>query len=119
MAMILIAEDEYLVAEMLTMTLEDAGHTVRYAHHGKAALKILNTEKIDLVISDFMMPLMTGLELGQALQASETFRHIPIILMSGAQGQDARSHTDLFTAILDKPFDIVELLVSVEAALQP
>ena len=117
MALIVIAEDEFLIADVLSIMLEDAGHQVEAAPHGVAALELVRKKRPDLVITDFMMPLMTGLELAQALRADEELSCIPIILVSGAQASIGRSHPDMFDAVLDKPYDETRLLSAVEAVL--
>lgn len=117
MAMIVIAEDEFLLADMLAIMLEDAGHDVMRAAHGAKALSLIHDNRPDLVITDFMMPLMTGLELAQSIRADSTLAGIPIILVSGAQGAIGRAHPDLFNVVLDKPYKEVELLAAVDAAL--
>ena len=117
MALIVIAEDEFLIADVLSIMLEDAGHQVEAAPHGIAELSLVKEKRPDLVITDFMMPMMTGLELAQALRADEELSSIPIILVSGAQASIGRSHPDMFDAILDKPYDETRLLKAVEGAL--
>lgn len=118
MALIVVADDEYLLASMLADILEDEGHEVVTASHGKAALEVIRERRPALLITDFMMPLMTGLELAQAIRADQDIAAIPIILVSGAQAAIAREHSELFTEILDKPYrntaliDIVERIVS-------
>jgi len=99
---------------MLVVCLEDAGHEVRDAAHGAAALELVRQQRPDLIITDFMMPLMTGLELAEVVRADEALRRIPILLVSGAQGAIARDRTDLFDLVLDKPYDIERLLEAVE-----
>lgn len=111
---IVVAEDEFLIADMLVFSLEDAGHEVRDAAHGAAALELIRQQVPDLIITDFMMPLMTGLELAQAVRADQALQHIPILLVSGAQGAIARDRADLFDLVLDKPYDIERLLAAVE-----
>jgi CheY-like chemotaxis protein len=110
MAIIVVAEDEYLLASMLASILEDAGHEVRTAPHGQAALKLVRLHKPDLIITDFMMPLMTGLELAQAVRGESGTASIPLLLVSGAQGDIGRAHPDMFNAVLDKPYDPAVLL---------
>jgi CheY-like chemotaxis protein len=117
MALIVIAEDELLIADVLTIMLEDAGHEVESAPHGQAALFLAKETRPDLVITDFMMPLMTGLELAQALRADEELSGIPIILVSGAQATFGQSYPEMFDAVLDKPHDETRLLKAVESAL--
>jgi CheY-like chemotaxis protein len=116
MVKIVIAEDEFLVADMLVLTLEEAGYDVRSAPHGAGALELIRAERPDLLITDFMMPLMTGLELAEALRADPATQAIPIILVSGAQGWIGRGRADLFDRVLDKPYSLTEI-VDVAAAL--
>ena len=111
---IVVAEDEFLIADMLVVTLEDAGHEVHDAPHGAAALKLIRELTPDLIITDFMMPLMTGLELAEAIRADAALQRIPIVLVSGAQGSIARDRDDLFDLVLDKPYEIDRLLAAVE-----
>lgn len=111
---IVVAEDEFLIADMLVVSLEEAGHEVSDAPHGAAALKLIREAIPDLVITDFMMPLMTGLELAEAMRADETLSAIPIVLVSGAQGAIARQRQDLFDVVIDKPYAIDRLLAAVD-----
>ncbi|WP_097093322.1 response regulator [Novosphingobium sp. Chol11] len=110
---IVVAEDEFLIADMLVVSLEEAGHEVHEAAHGAAALKIIRDVVPDLVITDFMMPLMTGLELAEAMRADTALQRIPIVLVSGAQGAQARSRGDLFDLVFDKPYAMDRLLTAV------
>lgn len=117
MPLIVIAEDEFLVADVLAMMLEDAGYEVISAAHGKAALALVQEKRPSLLITDFMMPLMTGLELAQAMRADSELSHIPIILVSGAQGSIGRANPDVFDAVLDKPYNEQKLIAAVNALL--
>lgn len=110
---IVVAEDEFLIADMLVVSLEGAGHEVHDAAHGAAALKLVRDLVPDLVITDFMMPLMTGLELAEAIKADSALQRIPIVLVSGAQGSIARSRDDLFDLVFDKPYAMDRLLAAV------
>ncbi|BBF70530.1 response regulator [Sphingomonas bisphenolicum] len=83
------------------------------APHGAGALTLVRSLEPDLVITDFMMPLMTGLELAEAMKADTALQGIPIILVSGAQGGIARSRTDLFDLVFDKPYAMDRLLTAV------
>jgi CheY-like chemotaxis protein len=74
------------------------------ASHGQDALDRIRARKPALVIADFMMPVMTGLELAQAIHADQEIADLPIILVSGAQGNIGRQHGDLFIEVLDKPY---------------
>ena len=117
MALIVVADDEYLLATMLADILEDEGHEVVTASHGQIALEKIRARKPALVITDFMMPVMTGLELAQAIRADQDLADLPIILVSGAQGSIGRQHGDLFAVVLDKPYKNDDLLAGVERIL--
>lgn len=118
MATIVIAEDEFLLADMLEFMLQDAGHAVMTAPHGVAALELIREQKPDLLITDFMMPLMTGLELAKSVRTSPEHADLPIILVSGAQGSIGRAHPKIFNAVLDKPYNVDVLLSTVESLLK-
>lgn len=117
MGLIVIAEDEVLMANMLVMFLEDAGHEAFAAPNGNSALTLLKDKNADLVITDYMMPQMTGLEFARAIRADHTIAHVPIILVSGAQASIGRAHPELFDVVLNKPYELEKLLVHVNELL--
>ena len=119
MALIVVADDEYLLATMLADVLEDEGHEVVTAFHGQDALNHIRARKPALVITDFMMPVMTGLELAQTIRSEQDIADLPIILVSGAQGHIGRQHHDLFIAVLDKPYRNDHMLKMVRSVLSP
>lgn len=117
MALIVVADDEYLLAALLSDLLEDEGHEVVTAFHGQDALEKIRARRPALLITDFMMPIMTGLELAQAIHADQEIADLPIILISGAQGAVARQHSILFAEILDKPYSNDLLIEAVKRIL--
>ena len=118
MALIAVVDDEFLLADLLAGLLVAEGHEVMTAPHGRAALQMIRDRKPALVITDFMMPLMTGLELTQTLRADDGLGDIPVILVTGAQGAAAREqHGELFAAVFDKPYDRKEMLAAVAELL--
>jgi len=64
-----------------------------------------------------MMPLMTGAELAEAVRSQPGLNSLPILLMSGNQGRIARLRRDLFSAVLDKPYTLRQLLEMVHSLL--
>jgi len=110
MAYILVADDEFLLAMILTDVLEDEGYEVATVSNGEAALSAVYKRRPDLVITDFMMPSMTGLEFAEAIRGDKTMASLPIILVSGAQGAVARERPELFEEVLDKPYQINYML---------
>lgn len=109
MAMIVLAEDEFLIAEMMADFLRDAGHEVRTAAHGRGALKLVRDLRPDVLITDYMMPLMTGVELAEVIRSDPDLAGLPIILVSGAQAHLARGRSELFSVILEKPYTPLQL----------
>src|SRR5471032_1738800 len=98
MTTIVVVDDESLITDFLSFFLKGAGHTVHIARDGRSGLDLISSVVPDIVITDFMMPVMSGLELALAMQANPALAHIPIILASAAQGATAREYPHLFTA---------------------
>ncbi len=118
MKTVLILDDEYLIADILSFALEDEGISTVTAGRGQKALEILDRERPDLIITDFMMPGMTGIEFAEAVRARESTSKTPMILMSGAQAHLGVERPDLFAEVLAKPFDIAVVLDKVKALLE-
>ncbi|EQB04697.1 response regulator [Sphingobium baderi] len=119
MAHILVVDDEFLLAMMLADILEDEGYEVETASNGQAALDAVQSRRPGLVITDFMMPAMTGLEFAETVRADEALCDLPIILVSGAQGSIARERPELFQAVFDKPYRNQTILDEVAKYLRP
>ena len=106
---ILIADDEFGLADMLREMLGEYDYDVTLAINGRLALDILRERRVDVVITDLMMPVMDGLELATVMRASSTLRGIPIILMTSLPSEPKAAK--LYDAVLRKPFT-PELLLS-------
>jgi two-component system response regulator VicR len=113
MKTILVVDDEFLITDILVDALEEEGFRVLTASNGRKAVEVLDKDVPALVVTDFMMPLMNGLELAQVIKSNPDWARIPVILLSGAQGAIARSHPELFAAVYDKPFRIETVLATV------
>lgn len=115
MKLVLIVEDEYGNAEILQLLLEAEGYRVAVATNGKQALEILrNGEKPSLVLSDFMMPVMNGGELGVAIRQDPALSQIPFIFMSGTSEDVVRRAFDDYDALLAKPYELDTLVAIVK-----
>nr|WP_314560030.1 response regulator [uncultured Pseudomonas sp.] len=119
MSTILVVDDEYLIADILGYALEDEGFMVVKAGNGRKGLEVLERERPALIITDFMMPVMDGLEFATAVRALPSLNHLPIILVSGAQAHVGMERSDLFDAVLDKPFNIDLIIAEVRRLLTP
>jgi CheY-like chemotaxis protein len=117
--LVLIADDEKVIAESLAMILSNRGYETRTVHSGEAALEILATFRPDVLVSDVIMPGIDGVTL------AERFFHLcpecKVILMSGNAGSSAMiemaaRHGPMY-AYLQKPFHpaaLLEILTSFE-----
>ena len=112
---ILIVDDEQIIRNVLKRKLEQTtSYTVHTADDGTTALEVFGNEKVDLVISDLLMPQMNGIELLRHLKKSEP--SIPVIIITGYGTLD-----DAIAAIhlgaedfIKKPFDINEIIETIE-----
>ncbi|WP_444756842.1 response regulator [Pseudomonas sp. A014] len=116
---ILIVDDEYLIADILGFALEDEGFLVEKASNGRKALEALREKRVDLVITDYMMPVLNGEELVRAIRDELQLADLPVILMSGAQAYEGHRLPELFSAVFDKPFDMDRMIAKVRELLSP
>ena len=118
-AKILTVDDEVGIVKIIQINLERAGYQVDTAFNGADALKLLLTNRYDLLISDVMMPQMDGMELLQHVRQDPEMADLPVILLT-AKSTDKDitggyvSGSDLY---LTKPFNPQELLVWVRRIL--
>lgn len=81
-ATILIVEDNVTTRELITGYLRPKNYTTLVANHGQEALALLDTQDIDLVMCDILMPVMDGYQLLKAMRADETLQDIPVVVIS-------------------------------------
>ena len=113
---ILIVDDEFGLAEMLREMLRESGFEVTLAINGRLALEILTGGRVDLVLTDLMMPVMDGAELASAMRRDRQHRDIPIIMMTSLPTVFPQP-ADLYDAVLRKPFTPDLLLETVTRLL--
>lgn len=115
---ILVVEDnEELLALMLQVLSKN--YHVFTAKNGKQAMNIILKEKLDLVVSDVMMPIMDGIELTKQLKANKSFWQLPIILLSAKNKEEDKTEAYAVgaDAYITKPFKFEELEVRINALL--
>jgi CheY-like chemotaxis protein len=111
---ILIADDEEFIVDLLATLLEDEQFRVLRAYDGEEALQAAQRERPHLIITDVMMPKLTGTELARRVRDGDTsLAATPIILMSAVRQPPAIPGTQY----LAKPFDIDQVLDLVEQLL--
>jgi CheY-like chemotaxis protein len=116
MRRILFVDDDFAVAEVTRMVLEHEGFAVTIAANGEDALVAAETESFDLVITDYMMPIMNGGELVKRLRASPTLRRIPVIMASATSSNEI-AEAEACDGLLAKPITVDTLLVAIRAIL--
>ncbi len=117
---ILVVDDDPCILKLLTRYLGDAGYDVQTAANGAEALRILNSDGCPLVITDWMMPELDGLQLCNAIRTSETIGFVYIIMLTAQS--DEESLAKAFDAgaddFLTKPFRKQELLARLKAGIR-
>ena len=115
---ILIADDEELSLEVLRFALEGEGHDVETARNGREALAAVADGEHQLIISDWEMPEMNGLDLCRAIRSRDLGHYVYFVLLTGRDGSAslveglAAGADDFIT----KPFDADELTARVRVA---
>lgn len=114
---ILIVEDTELIRKIYADKLAQEGYRVQVASNGLEALNLLRTERVDLILLDLIMPVMSGLEALETIKADPRLQDIPIIVLSNL-GQEADIERGLELGAMDylvkneaKPSDVVEKIV--------
>lgn len=111
MLKVLVVDDESNMRLLIRMVLESAGYEVVEAAHGAAALERVRESRPALVVTDVMMPVMSGRELVERLRAEPGTASIPILVVSANSSSVANS----VDAVLGKPFDPDALLSAVRS----
>mgnify|MGYP002725729319 FL=1 len=117
---VLIVEDEAAIVTMLRYNLEREGMQVVEAGDGDEALKILAETHVDLVLLDWMLPVMSGIEVCRQIRRKPESRDLPVIMVT-ARGEEGDRIRGLDTGADDyvtKPFAIGELLARIRALLR-
>ena len=119
MATILVVDDEFGIAETLDFALTDAGHRVVTAINGRQGLQRLAEEKPDLVLLDFMMPVLDGPGMFRAMAADPAWKDIPIVMMSSLPEAVVAEACGRYAGFLRKPFTLHAVFENVARVLGP
>ncbi len=113
---VLIADDESHILNVLSLKLKNAGYDVLTAVDGEEALELAREQRPNLIITDYQMPVITGLELCQRLRAEQRTEGIPAIMLT-ARGFDlepAEMTAAGIVGVLAKPFSPRQVLGKVD-----
>jgi len=118
---VLVVDDDPVILNLLTVNFDLEGFGVLTASNGVEALALARAGGVDVIVSDVMMPEMSGLELVHQVQADPRLAAIPIVLLSAkAQAADVRLGLEAGAAdYVTKPFEPFELVERVRASLAP
>ncbi len=118
---ILIADDDiYIIKDIMRTLLKNPDYTILTTGNGKAAYEIAEIESPDLIIMDWQMPVMTGIESTMLLKQNPITKDIPIIITTGIMIESIDLSTALISGAVDylrKPIDEVELVARIENML--
>ena len=113
----LVVDDEPMVRETLGRMLVDEGYVVDLAVDGESALERVHDVRPDLILLDLMMPGMNGRQFLQALRSEPDYAAVPVLLMTAVHGLSVNLATLGATEVLEKPFNVDELLNKVALAV--
>lgn len=109
---VLLVDDEFDLLEIMADLLHAEGYEVFTARNGQRALEVLEREPVDEVVTDLMMPVLSGDELVRRMRADARWREIPVLTTSAGDGVGVARQ--LGTEFLPKPFDADDLIARVE-----
>lgn len=117
---ILVVDDEPAICDMICTSLEMAGYQTRKAANGQIALQMIFNEQPDLAILDWMMPMMSGIELTTLIKRDPLTAEVPIILLTARSVEEDKirgleAGADDYVV---KPFSPRELTARVKAVLR-
>ena len=117
---ILVAEDDFVIRKLLEKVLTQAGHEVTLVENGRKALELFNKHYFPIVLTDWMMPEMDGLELCRAIRNSDVSGYVFIVLLTAKDSKDdivagLKAGADDY---LIKPFNRAELVARLNTGLR-
>jgi two-component system phosphate regulon response regulator PhoB len=117
---ILVVEDEQPIRDLIAFGLRRAGCEVALAEHSRAALESIGNRRPDLIVVDWMLPDVSGLELIRLLRRDAHTRDIPVVMLT-ARAEEADKVTGLDAGAddyLTKPFSARELVARIQAVMR-
>jgi CheY-like chemotaxis protein len=118
---VLVADDDAAVCSLLKLVLKPLAN-ITTVHDAESALSVLASEPpFDAIISDFMLPGITGIEFIQRLRAEPLTKKTPILMISGHDrySMDTRAREAGANAFLTKPFTLAQLRQTIGSLLEP
>ena len=116
---VLVVDDEIHIVTVVAIKLRNNGYEVITADNGKDAFDVACQEQPDIIVTDFQMPTMTGIEMVRKLRQNEGTKDIPVIMLTarGFAIEEIQREELRISELLSKPFSPKELLRSIEDTL--
>ncbi len=116
---VLVVDDEIHIVHVVAIKLRNNDFEVISAANGAEAFELACEEKPDIIVTDFQMPVMTGLQLVEKLRQCKQTKDIPVIMLTarGFAVEDRQREDLQISELLSKPFSPKELLRSIEDIL--
>lgn len=118
---VLVVDDEPALSELVAVNLAAAGHRVRTAGDGQAALAAVAERRPDVMVLDVMMPVLDGWGVLEALAEDPDTADLPVVMLTALSSEQdvIRAHLTGAVRYLTKPFEVHALLATVDAAAAP
>ena len=116
---VLVVDDEVHIVHVVAIKLRNNDYEVISAENGAEAFELACSEKPDIIVTDFQMPVMTGLELVEKIRQCDALKDIPVIMLTARSfAIEEQQQEDLqISQCLSKPFSPKELLENIEDIL--
>ena len=116
---VLIVDDEIHIVHVVAIKLRNNGYEVISANNGSEAYELACEVKPDIIVTDFQMPSMTGMELVEKLRENERTKGIPVIMLTARSFAISKEQQEKLNIsdCLSKPFSPRELLINIEDIL--
>jgi CheY-like chemotaxis protein len=118
MKTILIVDDEFSIVEAVAEIVAFAGYKAVTAANGQAGLESARTHRPDLILLDFMMPALDGLQVLAKLREDPKLQRVKVVMMTAAP-QGISANTRRWDALLIKPFDASDLTGTITRLIGP
>ena len=110
---ILVVDDDSTLQTMLRMGLENCGYRVFLANNGREGLEKIQSEKLDLIITDILMPVMDGYTFYKEVRRNKATESIPVLMLTVKNNMRDALETLGVNFFLSKPFDPDQLLATI------
>ena len=116
---VLVVDDEIHIVHVVSIKLRNNGYEVISADNGAEAFELACEEKPDIIVTDYQMPVMSGLELLEKLRQKDDTKDIPVIMLTARSFAISKEQQEelQISSCLSKPFSPKELLGNIEDVL--